>query len=102
VVQGSQKTLASDKPALLIEIERRHINHSFSATFNFLQGIGYRSFFFDAGSLRSIDQFDVDRDQCLDNLGVHNSRYINNFLFLHETHIDKGSYAQLFHCWGRR
>lgn len=102
VVQGAQKTIASDKPALLIEIERRHVNHSFSATFNFLQGEGYRSFFFDAGILRPIDEFDVDRDQRLDNLGMHNSRYINNFLFLHETHIGNGSYAQLFRCWGQR
>ena len=102
VVQGAQKTIASYKPALLIEIERRHVNHSFSATFNLLQDEGYRSFFLDAGILRPFDEFDVYRDQSLDNLGVHNSRYINNFLFLHEAHLAKGGYSQLFHRWGRR
>ena len=102
VVKGAQKTIASDKPTLLIEIERRHVNHPFSATFNLHQDEGYRSFFFDSGILRPIDEFDVDRDQCLGNLGIHNSRYINNFLFLHETHLGNGSYAQLFRCWGQR
>ena len=102
VVQGAQKTIASYKPALLIEIERRHLNHPFSATFNLLQGEGYRSFFLDAGILRPFDEFDVHRDQRVENLGMHNSRYINNFLFLHETHIDNGIYAKLFHRWGRR
>lgn len=102
VVQGSKKTIALDKPALLIEIEKRHVSHSFSATFNLLQDEGYRPFFFDSKILRPIDEFDVDRDQCLGNLEASNSRYINNFLFLHATRIDNGSYAQLFHRWGRR
>ena len=102
VVKGAQKTIASNKPALLIEIERRHVNHPFSSTFNLLQDEGYRSFFFDAMILRPIDEFDVDRDQRLGDLGIHNTRYINNFLFLHETHLGNGGYAQLFHRWGQR
>jgi FkbM family methyltransferase len=102
VVQGAQKTIASNKPALLIEIERRHAKSSFSAMFTLLQDQGYQSYFLDGTILRPIDEFDVDRDQSIQNLGVNNSRYINNFLFLNQAHLSNGDYDQLFHRWGSR
>jgi FkbM family methyltransferase len=102
VLQGVQQTIASDKPGLLIEIESRHADHSFLATFNWLHDQGYRSFFLDAGVLRPIDEFSADRDQPIENLGKKNTKYINNFLFLHETRLANGAYAQLFDRWGRQ
>jgi FkbM family methyltransferase len=102
VLKGAQKTIASAKPALLIEIERRHTNHPFLATFNWLHDQGYKAFFLDEDILRPVDEFDVDRDQPIENLGIQNAKYINNFLFLHASRLDNGSYAQLFDCWGQR
>ena len=101
VVKGAQKTIETDHPALLIEIERRHVNHSFPATFDLLKDEGYRCFFFDTGIIRPISEFDVCRDQRFENLGARNARYINNFLFLHETRLNKGCYDQLFRRWSQ-
>lgn len=89
-------------PVLLIEIEKRHASNSFLEIFNWLHVKGYKSFFLDADILRPIDEFDVDRDQPIENLGRCNKKYINNFLFFHESRLGKGDYAQLFRGWGRK
>lgn len=102
VIQGAQKTISFNMPALLIEIERRHASNPFSSVFNILNREGYQSFFFDGKSLRSIDEFDVDRDQRFENLGVNNATYINNFLFLHQSYLEKGGYDHLFRRWASR
>ncbi len=102
VIHGAKQTISSNKPALLIEIERRHAKSSFSAAFNLLHAMSYQSFFFDGKSLRSVDEFDADRDQRLENLGMNGAKYINNFLFLHRARLNNGSYDELFRRWGRR
>lgn len=101
VLQGAQKTIASEKPALLIEIERRHVTYPFLATFNWLHDQGYSCFFLDAGILHPIDEFVLDRDQSIENLGKKNAKYINNFLFLHHERLGIGSYSQLLDRWGK-
>lgn len=85
MVQGAQKTIVSDKPALLIEIKRRHVNYSSSsATFSWLDAQGYSSFHSMQGS--SVLSMSLTLIvQCLGNLGMNNLKYINNFLFLHAT-----------------
>lgn len=101
VLQGAQQTIASNKPALLLEIERRHSRNSFARTFNWLLDQGYQSFFLDAGALRPLSEFDVDEDQPIENLGKKNVKYINNFLFFHVNRLENCAYSQLFDRWGQ-
>ena len=35
-------------------------------------------------------------------LRVHNAKYINNSLFLHEPTLNRGCFDQLFHRWSQR
>jgi len=93
VLQGGLKTIARDRPALLIEIEKRHLVRSFSASFDLLHKEGYKSYFLDRGRLREFSEFDIKTHQCTTNIGRHDSSYINNFLFLHRSLVDKGIYA---------
>jgi FkbM family methyltransferase len=100
VIQGARTTIISNKPALLIEIEKRHSKNPFSSIFNLLHESGYQSFFFNGKNLRPIESFDLERDQCLDNFGIKNA-YINNFLFLHHDRLNNGTYDQLFQRFGQ-
>lgn len=86
VLRGAEKTLLSNKPLILIEIEDRHHEFPVSVVFSWLQSRGYAGFFIDPAPnlvLRSTDEFDVERDQ--DPI-VHArrqfQRYLNNFLFV--------------------
>jgi len=99
VLDGAVHTLENCKPALLIEIEKRHAQRAFFSIFELLKEKGYCCFFFDKRILQPISEFVLDRDQCLENLGVKGGRYINNFLFLHQSRLDTGSYERLFRRW---
>lgn len=99
VLRGGLKTLNSCKPALLIEIEQRHNSEDIHGLFDWINDKGYRGFFFDGQRLRSIANFDVAHDQSTSNLSIAGQRYINNFLFLHQSLIDAGRYEQLFCRW---
>ena len=96
VLKGAHNTLVSHKPALLIEIEKRHLTHPFTTTFDYLKNIGYQAFFLDSGRLLSFNDFDLNRHQCIENLGSKSSLYINNFLFLHSIPLRNGTYSNLF------
>jgi len=84
VIRGALGILRSCHPVLLVEIEQRHHLKPISELFSWIQTQGYHGAFFDSQvmSLRSIEEFSVDRDQQLSNLG--NGHYINNFLFHQE------------------
>ncbi|OOZ44781.1 hypothetical protein BOW37_05740 [Solemya velum gill symbiont] len=96
VLSGAKQILESSKPALLIEIEQRHCSRPIGEVFDAIKDIGYRGFYLDRpGTLISLDNFSVDQDQNSDNFGNSSRRYINNFLFLHETRLSEHQYDSL-------
>ncbi|OOZ40922.1 FkbM family methyltransferase [Solemya elarraichensis gill symbiont] len=96
VISGAKQILDSSKPALLVEIEQRHCNRPIGEVFDKIEGHGYRGFYLDrSGTLISLDNFSVDRDQNSDNFGNSSKSYINNFLFLHETRMSEHKYDSL-------
>lgn len=95
VIEGATTTIASSKPALLIEIEQRHIDRPIADVFQKILGFGYKGFFLGESGLTPLARFDVARHQSMENFGISNEPYINNFLFLHETRIENGEYGDL-------
>jgi FkbM family methyltransferase len=95
VIEGAQKTIASDTPALLIEIEQRHNSRPITAVFKRVTDCGYEGFFMCQGNLRPLPEFDVSAHQIPENLGGRSGAYINNFLFLHHSRLAKGEYDRL-------
>ena len=95
VIAGAEATIRSSLPAMLIEIEQRHSAIPISNMFFQIKKFGYQGFFLKNGNLISLDDFDVNRDQSVENLGSQKADYINNFLFLHQSRLDSGDYTQL-------
>lgn len=81
-LQDATNTIASSMPVLPIEIELRYNTIDISKIFAFISRLGYDAFYLDGKILRSIDFFDVARDQPDSCPASKGERYINNFLFL--------------------
>lgn len=95
VIEGAAATIASSKPALLVEIEQRHISRPIGEVFEKIRGFGYRGFFIEDGRLKPLESFDASRHQALENFGGGKAAYINNFLFLHRDRLAAGAYGAL-------
>lgn len=84
VFKGANDILAEDKPKLIFECENRHLNTiKVEDVFNHLTSLNYQGFFFLNGKLTSIDQFDAEEHQAIDenNEIVNKNLYANNFVF---------------------
>jgi FkbM family methyltransferase len=83
VLRGAVETITRTQPTLLIEIEERHNAGSIQRTASFLEGLGYRGYFLDNGRLHPLRDFDLPKDQPIQNVAVSGKvgRYINNFIF---------------------
>lgn len=83
VLRGAARTIARDRPTLLVEIEERHNPGSIARVAALLAGWGYRGSFLAGGRLRPLPEFDLARDQPVGNVGVSGKTgiYINNFIF---------------------
>lgn len=95
VFEGVAATLASSRPALLVEIEQRHNGRPISEVFQKILGFGYQGFFLGEGGLTALDSFDISRHQSMENFGDQKALYINNFLFLHRDRLAAGDYEAL-------
>ncbi|WP_290885908.1 FkbM family methyltransferase [Arenimonas sp.] len=95
VIEGARKTLASCRPALLVEIEQRHCAGPIGDVFDRILAQGYEGYFLDEGRLRPFASFDVDQHQPAGQLGQKDGSYINNFLFLHGSRRAAGEYPGL-------
>lgn len=95
VLEGAAATIAYSKPALLVEIEQRHISRPIGEVFEKIRGFGYRGFFIEDGRLTPLERFDSSRHQALSNFGRSKAAYINNFLFLHRDRLAAGAYGAL-------
>lgn len=100
VLRGAERTIRSSSPALLIEIEQRHNRRNINEIFSELASWGYQGYFFEKSKLHLLSRFVVERDQPLNNFGVLNARYINNFLFLAKCRSQRGEYKRLLQEYG--
>lgn len=92
VLRGAAATIAASSPALIVEIEQRHIARPIAEAFADILQQGYRGWFLCGGALTPIDRFDAGRHQRFGEPGVP---YCNNFIFLAERRVARGDYARL-------
>lgn len=102
VVEGALETIAESNPALLVEIEQRHLTRPISEIFKAVCQLGYSAYFLADGALNPIDQFDPERDQQAGHFGQSGARYINNFIFLHERRCSNGDYKEFLETYSPR
>jgi len=95
VIEGAAATLASSKPALLVEIEQRHNGRPIGEVFEKILGFCYKGFFLGKDGLMALDNFDGACHQSIEKLGSAKGQYINNFLFLHRGKLAAGKYGAL-------
>jgi len=78
VFRGSETILREDSPIVLFECEARHLSRfSIRDVFGYLEGLGYKGYFFMGRKLLPLSAFDEKIHQA--NWG--SSFYFNNFLF---------------------
>lgn len=93
VLDGAVQTISSQMPALLIEIEQRHLKCTIEDIFWKIHSFGYEGFFLDANDeLRPLSEFDSGYHQAITSLGGRRGFYINNFIFLHRARLTAGEY----------
>ena len=86
VLEGGIKTIAENKPAMLIEIEERHRHNSISQMQKALSVYGYKGYFLKDGKLYSMENFSSEKYQKAENM---QTIYINNFAFLTSAHLER-------------
>ncbi len=96
VLDGALGTIAASQPAMIIEIEQRHLSRPIAAVFDQVRALGYRGYFLDAGQLRPIETFRLAVHQAA---GAGEAGYRNNFLFLAEDRLRAGDYAAVTSRW---
>lgn len=80
VLRGAAGLIARDKPALLIEIERRHNPVAFEQVDDLLASFGYTAWRLFQGALIPVRRDEIDRLQQLPS--PSGQEYVNNFIFL--------------------
>ena len=95
VIEGAESTISSSKPALLVEIEQRHIGRPINEVFEKILSMGYHGFFIGLHGLTSIDNFSISVHQSMEKFSANKGDYINNFLFLHKDRIYNDEYISM-------
>lgn len=95
VIEGALVTIAASSPALLIEIEQRHLAKPIGDIFARILSLGYQGFFLRDKKLAPLAEFDPARHQMLADFERHSGQYYNNFLFLATARLDAGAYRGL-------
>lgn len=100
VLAGAERTIRASSPAMLIEIEQRHLrSESIEDLFGRILALGYRGYFLGGQRLEPLGKFDLSRDQSLAAFESKSSSYINNFLFLADSRIESGQHQELLSKW---
>ncbi len=81
VLKGAKKTINSEKPVMIIDIEQRCLDFPMDNIFELLKSYGYEAFFLSGRKLRHYTDFSYDLDQLpyLNNLS--SIFYVHNFIF---------------------
>jgi FkbM family methyltransferase len=80
-IAGAADLLTRDRPAVLLEVEQRHLDHPITDVFDALHAHGLRGWFLRDG-WQPLAAFDLERDQTAHLASPTSGRYVNNFLFL--------------------
>lgn len=82
VLKGAEETITKCMPAMIVEIEQRHLSYPMDSVFKMLNAYGYNAFFLSGNKLRSYEQFSykLNQEPYLDN--PSSVAYIHNFVFL--------------------
>ena len=88
VLQGAERTIASQRPKLLIEAEERHRQDAVASVGRLLQAYGYVGWFLYGDRLHAIAEFNPTLHQNPEAVPIRSRRpdqarlaYINNFIF---------------------
>jgi len=92
VLHGAETLIARDHPFFIIECEERHKPGSVERVRQWMASRGYRGWFFRDGKLTSLENFRTDLHQTRHQLLCQDGSYINNFIFAHETKLDRISH----------
>ena len=95
VIEGAAATLASSRPALLVEIEQRHTDRPIGKVFEKILSFGYQGYFMGMDGLTALENFDAVLHQSMEHFDLAKGQYINNFLFLHRDKLAEGEYSAL-------
>ncbi|MDB2585988.1 FkbM family methyltransferase [Luminiphilus sp.] len=82
VIQGAERTIQECRPALLVEIEQRHIQNDIANVFSQVMMLDYAGFFLLEGRLRPISEFRYELHQQPFLSDVMSKAYVNNFIFV--------------------
>ena len=93
LIDGALKTISSNKPVLLMEIEQRHNKEDISEIFNKITAFNYKGYFLKENKFYNLEKFIVKKFQSLEQFGDLDS-YINNFFFLHADRVRDGEYRK--------
>lgn len=83
VLRGAQETIARNRPTFLIEIEERHNEGGLQRIVDMFSGLGYSTYYFDAGEQYPYSEFSLETHQTGDAAAAA-GKYINNFIFKYE------------------
>jgi len=91
VLAGARDTVARNHPIALVEAEERHNAVAVCGVARFFEEFGYRGYFLLEGRLRPIAEFDAAAHQDGSHLsdGRHTGVYVNNFLFVPHTRLQR-------------
>jgi len=95
VVAGAAETIRASMPAMIVEIEQRHIDRPITAIFDQIMAFGYRGYYLDGRKLVAIEGFSASSDQAPEAFGKRAVRYINNFIFLDQARVERGQYEAM-------
>ena len=82
LIKGAIKTIKTNYPLIICEIEQRHSSISIYKTFRLIEKLGYQGNFFKKGKLNKLNKFSYKNDQKLYLNDIENKIYINNFIFI--------------------
>ncbi len=95
VLAGARATIAASLPALIVEIEQRHIARPIAEALGEITAMGYRGCFWCDGALLPLERFDARLHQSAERFEHRGTSYCNNFIFLAEQRLSRGDYAKL-------
>lgn len=99
VLEGAAQTIATSRPALLIEIEQRHVERPIADLFRLLEEQNYLGFFLIDDRLHPIAEFDLARHQSMADFESAEHRYHNNFFWFHADRWAAGDYDRVQEHW---
>ena len=70
VIEGGKLFIKKNKPVLLVEIEERHSKKNIHHSIDYINGLGYNSYFYDENNLKKTSE-------------LKNMKLFTNFIFLH-------------------